>query len=77
GWRVTAKATRTSDLGEEMLFVTFSDHEGRFEAIFFPEVYRRVARELAKGRGPFHISGKVETELGAASVVAERAVLLR
>jgi error-prone DNA polymerase len=76
GWRVTAKATRTSDKGEEMVFVTFSDLAGRFEAIFFPEVYRRVARELFRARGPYHIRGRVESDLGAVSVVARDAELL-
>ncbi len=70
GWRVTAKAARTSDKGEEMIFVTFSDTRGRFEAIFFPKVYRRVARELFRARGPYHIRGRVESDLGAVSVVA-------
>jgi error-prone DNA polymerase len=77
GWRVTAKATRTSDKGEEMIFVTFSDRSGRFEAIFFPKVYRRVARELFRARGPYHIRGRVDSDLGAVSVIAEDAELLR
>ncbi len=76
GWRVTAKATRTSDRGEEMIFVTFSDRSGRFEAIFFPKVYRRVARELFRARGPYHIRGRVDSDLGAVSVIAEEAELL-
>ena len=76
GWRVTAKATRTSDKGEEMIFVTFSDTRGRFEAIFFPKVYRRVARELFRARGPYHIRGRVESDLGAVSVVARGVELL-
>ena len=70
GWRVTAKPTRTADSGEQMIFVTFSDRWGRFEAIFFPEVYRRTARELVRGRGPFVIRGRVESELGVESLVA-------
>jgi DNA polymerase III alpha subunit len=77
GWRVTAKATRTSDKGEEMIFVTFSDRSGRFEAIFFPRVYRRVARELFRARGPYHIRGRVDSELGVVSVIAEDIELLR
>jgi error-prone DNA polymerase len=76
GWRVTAKGTRTTDKGEEMVFVTFSDTRGRFEAIFFPKVYRRVAKELFRARGPYHIRGRVESDLGAVSVVAEDAELL-
>lgn len=76
GWRVTAKATRTTDKGEEMIFVTFSDTRGRFEAIFFPKVYRRVARDLFRARGPYHIRGRVESDLGAVSVVARDITLL-
>jgi len=76
GWRVTAKATRTSHKGEEMIFVTFSDRSGRFEAIFFLKVYRRIARELFRARGPYHIRGRVESDLGAVSVVARDIELL-
>lgn len=76
GWRVTAKATRTSDKGEEMIFVTFSDRAGRFETIFFPEVYRRTAGELFRARGPYHVRGRVESDLGALSVVAADVELL-
>jgi DNA polymerase III alpha subunit len=70
GWKVTAKSTRTTDRGEQMIFVTFSDRWGRFEAVFFPEVYRRTARELVRGPGPFIVSGRVESELGVESLVA-------
>jgi DNA polymerase III alpha subunit len=70
GWKVTVKPTRTTDRGEEMVFVTFSDRWGRFEAILFPEVYRRTAAELVRGRGPFLIGGRVESELGVESLVA-------
>ena len=40
---------------EEMIFVTFSDQWGRFEATFFPAAYRRAARVLFRGPGPFLI----------------------
>ena len=62
--------------GEEMIFVTFSDRSGRFEAIFFPRVYRRVARELFRAKGPYHIRGRVESDLGAVSVVASGVELI-
>ena len=55
---------------EAMVFVTFSDQWGRFEATFFPKVYRRTARELVRGRGPFLVRGRVEIELGVESLVA-------
>lgn len=70
GWKVTVKPTRTMDKGEEMVFVTFSDRWGRFEAIFFPKTFRRSARELVRGRGPFLVRGRVESELGVESLVA-------
>jgi error-prone DNA polymerase len=76
GWEVTWKSTRTQDTMEEMIFVTFSDQWGRFEATFFPKTYRRTARTLARGPGPFLIRGRVESELGVESLVAERVILL-
>jgi error-prone DNA polymerase len=76
GWKVTWKSTRTAGTMEEMIFVTFSDRWGRFEATFFPETYRRTARELARGPGPFLIRGRIESELGVESLVAENVVLV-
>jgi DNA-directed DNA polymerase III PolC len=76
GWEVTWKSTRTADKMEEMVFVTFSDQWGRFEATFFPKTYRQVARVLVRGPGPFLIHGRVESELGVESLVAESAILL-
>ena len=61
---------------EEMIFVTFSDQWGRFEATFFPAAYRRAARVLMRGPGPFIIRGRVETELGVESLVAESVDLI-
>ncbi|MCX5753727.1 MAG: DNA polymerase III subunit alpha [Candidatus Krumholzibacteria bacterium] len=71
GWKVTWKSTRTQATMEEMIFVTFSDQWGRFEATFFPEAYRRAASALIRGPGPFLIRGRVESELGVESLVAE------
>ena len=71
GWKVTWKSTRTMKTMEEMIFVTFSDQWGRFEATFFPEAYRRAARVLVRSPGPFLIRGRVESELGVESLVAE------
>lgn len=76
GWKVTAKVARTAGEGKEMIFVTFSDRTGRYEVIFFPRVYRKVARELGGGRGPFVIRGRVECEFGAESLIANDAKLL-
>jgi len=76
GWKVTWKSTRTSDSAEEMIFVTFSDECGRFEATFFPEAYRRSARLLFRRPGPFLVRGRVESELGVESLVADKVVML-
>jgi len=64
GWPVTAKPTRTRTRGELMEFVTFSDETGRFEAVLFPAVYRRVGAALAGGLRPYLVRGVVETEIG-------------
>ncbi len=76
GWKVTTKAARTMDRGEEMIFVTFSDSWGRYEATFFPRVYRRAARELFRAGGPFLVRGRVESELGVENLVASGVQLI-
>jgi len=70
GWLVTSRPTRTSTTGEEMLFVTFSDPCGRFDVVFFPDVYRRVAHLFTSNPGPFIVRGRVMTELGVESIEA-------
>jgi error-prone DNA polymerase len=76
GWEVAWKQARTSGSMEEMVFVTFSDQWGRFEATFFPAAYRRAARTLFRGPGPFLVRGRVESELGVESLVAESVMLV-
>jgi DNA polymerase III alpha subunit len=76
GWRVTVKGTRTMDKMEEMIFATFSDRFGRYEAVFFPDAYRRTARALFKAKGPFIISGRVESDLGAINLTTENIQLI-
>jgi error-prone DNA polymerase len=76
GWKVTWKSTRTQATMEEMIFVTFSDQWGRFEATFFPDAYRRVAPALVRGPGPFLIRGRVESELGVESLTAHEVICL-
>ena len=70
GWKASVSGTRTQTTGEQMLFVTFSDERGRFEAVLFPRVYRRAARALAGRRGPFLVRGRVESDLGVENLVA-------
>ncbi len=77
GWKVTTKRTRTEKKNEPMAFVTFSDPHGRFEATFFPRVYRRYAAELSRASGPFLVKGRVEDDHGAPNLIAEGVKLLR
>lgn len=69
GWKVSASPTRTSREGREMAFVTFSDQEGRFETVFFPDAYSRLSGELARGSGPFLVTGKVQVDFGVENLV--------
>jgi error-prone DNA polymerase len=69
GWKVSVSPTRTSDEGREMLFVTFSDREGRYETVFFPDSCSRLSAELAKGPGPFLVSGMVQVDFGVETLV--------
>jgi len=70
GWVVTSRSTRVSTSGEEMVFITFSDPYGRFDVVFFPDVYRRVAHLLTSNPGPFIVRGRVTVELGVESIEA-------
>jgi DNA polymerase III alpha subunit len=74
GWKVTWKATRAANTMKEMIFVTFSDQWGRFEATLFPEAYRRAAPALVRGPGPFLVHGRVESELGVESLTANQLI---
>jgi DNA-directed DNA polymerase III PolC len=76
GWKVTTKRTRTEKKNEPMAFVTFSDPHGRYEATFFPRVYRRYAAELSRASGPFLVKGRVEDDHGAPNLIAEGVKLL-
>jgi DNA polymerase III alpha subunit len=53
-----------------MEFLTFEDETGLVETTFFPKPYARFCHLLEPGR-PFLISGRVETEWGAATMAVE------
>jgi DNA-directed DNA polymerase III PolC len=76
GWRVTGKRTMTSGKQEMMAFLTFSDPTGRVDATLFPAVFRRYAKEVRRGPGPFLIKGRVEEDLGSLNLVASDLKLL-
>ncbi len=68
-WLITGKRVRTQH-GETMEFLTFEDETGLVETTFFPKPYARFCHLLEPGR-PFLISGRVETEWGAATMAVE------
>ena len=60
-----------------MMFVTFSDKTGRFDAVLFPEAYRRMRQVLIlRSRGPFLVHGRVEYDLGVCQLNASRLELV-
>ncbi|MBD3178652.1 MAG: DNA polymerase III subunit alpha [Candidatus Latescibacteria bacterium] len=69
GWKVSTSPTRTVDERREMLFVTFSDMAGRYETVFFPDSCSRLSAELARGPGPFLVSGRVQSDFGVENLV--------
>ena len=66
GWLISEKLTQTKK-GDPMEFVTFEDTSATYEAIFFPDVYRRLWNRLTPNR-PFIIDGIVEEHFGAVTV---------
>ncbi len=69
GWLITGKTVATKK-GDPMQFVTFEDDTGLVETTFFPKAHRRFCRLLDYGR-PFLLSGKVESNWGAATLTVD------
>lgn len=61
---------------EPMEFVTLEDEYGVFEAVLFPDVFRRY-RSLVGTLGPYAVTGKVEERYDAIAITAERIEKLR
>ena len=74
GSPVTGRTARTRRDGRLMKFLTLEDEAGLFEAVLFPECYRRRGHLLAFP-GPYHVRGTVRVEDGAATVVCRDIVL--
>lgn len=70
GWPIAYKRVRTTK-GEVMKFLSLEDLTGTFEAVLFPDVYRRFA-DLTVSSGPFIIEGKITEENGVFTLVADR-----
>jgi len=75
GWQITAKLIRTHQTREFMKFLSLEDLTDTFEVTLFPRAYRQYA-PLTLSPGPFRVTGKVEDDLGALSVVAEKVEVL-
>ena len=62
GWFMTSKRIKTRK-GEIMKFLSLEDLTGTFEAVIFPNAYRKYA-ELTMSMGPYIIEGKADLESG-------------
>ena len=69
GWPITAKPVLTSS-EETMEFISFEDETAIFEAVLFPDAYRKY-RPLLFEEHPLWIAGLVENNRGAISLTIE------
>jgi DNA polymerase III subunit alpha len=70
GWLAASRRVRTVK-GEWMRFLTLEDESGIAEVVVFSAVYHRDGHLLVD-QGPFLITGRVEDQLGARTLHAER-----
>ncbi|HEY9054407.1 MAG TPA: OB-fold nucleic acid binding domain-containing protein, partial [Rectinemataceae bacterium] len=68
-WPITAKPVLTSN-EEPMEFVSFEDETAIFEAVLFPEAFKRF-RHLLFEEGPVWVEGIVEEDRGAVTMTIE------
>ena len=66
GWPITRKEVLTRE-GEPMEFVSFEDQSAIYEAVFFPEAFRRFCRQMDMEH-PYCLYGRVECEFDALSL---------
>ncbi len=70
GWPVTRKEVLTREK-EPMEFVSFEDKTAIYEAVFFPEAFKRFCQELDRDR-PYILYGRVESDFGAVSLNVQK-----
>ena len=70
GLLITGKVVHTKH-GDPMEFMTFEDHTGLIETIFFPKAYRCFCAIIDRSR-PFILHGKVEEDFGAITMTVNR-----
>ncbi len=68
-WPVSSKTISTAG-GQDMEFVSFEDQTDLYEAVLFPREYRRYTRLLVCD-APLIVTGRVDCDFGAISVVVE------
>ncbi len=73
GWYMTSKRIRTKK-GDIMKFLSLEDLTGTFEAVIFPNIYKKVA-EQTLSFGPYLIEGKVDAENGN-NIIVEKLELI-
>ena len=73
GWYMASKRVTTSK-GGVMKFLSLEDKTETFEAVIFPEAYRKYA-ELTISMGPYLVEGKVDAVSGNNIIVERMAVL--
>jgi DNA-directed DNA polymerase III PolC len=69
GWLVTLKNVITKT-GESMSFVSFEDEDCIYEAIFFPDTYKKFCHAI-ESESPYILKGKVVDDHGALSIDVE------
>ncbi|MCF8242525.1 MAG: hypothetical protein K9J16_14200 [Melioribacteraceae bacterium] len=73
GWYMASKRIKTKK-GDIMKFLSLEDLTGTFEAVIFPNAYKKYA-ELTISMGPYLVEGKVDAENGNNIIVEKMAVL--
>jgi DNA-directed DNA polymerase III PolC len=74
GIMITAKTVLTRD-EQLMQFISFEDETAIYEAVFFPEQYKRFAH-LLRSQRPYMLFGRVEEEFGVISLNVQRVTCL-
>lgn len=70
GWLIAERRVGLKDRGC-MMFLTFEDPAGVFEAVLFPRAYQQYGHLLGSN-GPYFITGNVQNENGYYSIIVTR-----
>jgi len=70
GWPITRKEVVTKE-GEPMEFVSFEDQTAMYEAVFFPDAFKRFCQHLDADRA-YLLYGRVESEFDVPSLTVQQ-----